>query len=209
MLRAAEIDSILAESLPENVWAMYCDGKFGETLARFVELLVRWNRIVSLTSARSPEEMVRRHVADSLCCAAALPKCESVLDLGSGAGFPGIPVQLMRPEMRVTLAEAHRRKAAFLREVVRELRLATEVFAGRAQELPERSFGCVCLRAVDPMKQALETASVLASECVCVVGSASMWETYSAGLVGWEVCGVEGRVPGRGESVVYRYRRSA
>lgn len=184
---AADVNGILAEVLPAEVWALYAGDDLGERLARHLELLMRWNRAVSLTSVRTPEEMVRRHVAESLCCAAALPGCGSVLDLGSGAGFPGIPVQLARPELQVTLAESHGKKAAFLREVIRELGLRAEVFAGRAQELPAGGFGCVCLRAVDPMEQALGTAAVLAKECVCVVGSASLEEEYAAELPGWKL----------------------
>lgn len=208
MLGATEVGHILAATLPENVWTMYREGGLGSQIARFLELLVRWNEVVSLTSVRSPEEMVRRHFAESLCCAAVLPRCESMLDLGSGAGFPGIPVQLMRPGMRVTLAESNGKKAAFLREVVRELGLETEVFTGRAQDLPERSFACVCLRAVDPMTQALEAASMLAVGNVCVVGSPSMKERYGAGLVGWKLCGADSCLSGGAGSVVYRYMRT-
>jgi 16S rRNA (guanine527-N7)-methyltransferase len=84
----------------------------------------------------------------------------TVLDLGSGAGFPGLPIQLLLPEVRVTLAESQNKKASFLREVVRTLGLRqTEVWAGRAEDLPaEQRFEAVTLRAVDRMEVALEVA---------------------------------------------------
>lgn len=206
MLDASEIDKILYTVLPENVWEHYRDREIAKSLTRYLSLLVTWNRVINLTSLRTSEDIVRRHLAESLCCATALPRCDSVLDLGSGAGFPGIPIQLMLPEMRVTLAESHAKKAAFLREVVRELALPTRVFVGRAQALPQRGFACVCLRAVDPMAQALEAASVLAAECVCIVGSTPMRQTYGVGLGGW-VLGESGPCLGEGGSQIYLFRR--
>jgi 16S rRNA (guanine527-N7)-methyltransferase len=83
-----------------------------------------------------------------------------VLDLGSGAGFPGLPIQLLLPELRVTLAESQNKKASFLREAVRTLGLANaEVWAGRAEEMAAgRSYEVVTLRAVDNMPAALAAA---------------------------------------------------
>ena len=206
-MTAGEVDAILRDQVPEPVWEMYRDRSMTESLVRYIALLSKWNRVVNLTSVRTPEEMVRRHIAESLCCAVALPRCVSVLDLGSGAGFPGIPVQLMRPEVTVTLAESHGRKAAFLREVVRELGLRTEVFAGRAQDLAARSFEGVCLRAVDPIEQALAAASELASDYVCVVGSKSMDDEYRAGLLGWDLWSVRWCLAEEGSSI-FVYGRS-
>ena len=203
MVGAAEVDEVLEACLPTKVWEQYRERGLGTVLARYVELLERWNRVVGLTAVRDGREMVRRHVGEGLCCAVTLPACGTLLDLGSGAGLPGVPVQLMRPELEVTLAEAQGRKAAFLREVVRELGLPARVHGGRAQELQKRSFECVCLRAVDPMGQALDAASELASRCVCVLGSPAMAETYGARLDGWELRD-EASTVGSG-STVYLY----
>lgn len=158
-MTATEMDALLESTLPAGVWDELRSERLLVSLDRYMELLSKWGRVVSLTSVRSEEDVVRRHFAESLLCGWALGEMDSVLDLGSGAGFPGVPVQLVRPAARVCLAEAHARKAAFLREVVRELDLPTRVFAGRAQELEGETFGCVCLRAVDPMAQALRTAA--------------------------------------------------
>src|SRR5579875_3508624 len=91
-------------------------------LAGFLALLLRWNDRVNLTSLRNAEEMVQRHIADSVFCARDLPQgLKTLLDFGSGGGFPGIPIALLRTELSVTLAESQSRKSAFLREAVRSL----------------------------------------------------------------------------------------
>ena len=130
-------------------------------LSGYLDLLVRWNASTNLTAIRSPEEMVRRHFGESLFAAShmgdSLPA--TLLDLGSGAGFPGIPIALLHPEIAVTLAESQNKKATFLREVCRTLALPNVgVWAGRAEDLP-RTFDTVALRAVDDMKAALAAAA--------------------------------------------------
>jgi 16S rRNA (guanine527-N7)-methyltransferase len=142
-------------------------------LAIYLELILKWNERINLTAIRKPEEIVRRHFAESLFLGWHIGACHSLLDLGSGAGFPGIPVQLMRPDVHVTLAESQGKKAAFLREVVRELRLQTEVWAGRVESMPEeRRFDVVALRAVDDMEAAVREAGVRASQRVLILASA-------------------------------------
>jgi 16S rRNA (guanine527-N7)-methyltransferase len=127
----------------------------------FLALLLRWNARMNLTAIRDPKEILRRHFVESIACAQALPAgIATLLDFGSGAGFPGIPIALCRPEVTVTLAESQSKKAAFLNEVVRNLNLNTKVFAGRAEGLGEQ-FDCVALRAVDRMEQAVASASDL------------------------------------------------
>ena len=83
-----------------------------------------------------------------------------MLDVGSGAGFPGIPIALCRPEIAVTLAESQGKKTAFLQEAVRVLGVAAKVHCGRAEALTTQ-FDCVTLRAVDKMPQAVEAAGKL------------------------------------------------
>ena len=86
------------------------------------ETLVRWNRSLNLTSISGLEEAVERHYCESLFLAASLPPGPlRIADIGSGAGFPGFPVAVVRPECSVTLVESHQRKAVFLREVSRAL----------------------------------------------------------------------------------------
>jgi 16S rRNA (guanine527-N7)-methyltransferase len=135
-------------------------------LTVYLDLLIRWNARTNLTAIRQPEEMVRRHFGESLFAANHLgePPPDTLLDLGSGAGFPGLPIALAHPEIAVTLAESQNKKASFLREVVRTLALKNvEVWAGRAEALPaDRRFHTVTLRAVDDMAAALKAADPLA-----------------------------------------------
>lgn len=184
---AAAIDAEMLRSLPAEAGEWYRAANISAKLAVYLELLVRWNGVVSLTSVSTPEAMVRRHFAESVFAAHQLPRCETLLDLGSGAGFPGIPMQLVLPALDVTLVEAQARKAAFLREVVRELGLPTTVVAGRSQLLGDASFDCVCLRAVDPMVEALGEAARLARSGVVVLGSRVKEGEYRSGLSGWEM----------------------
>lgn len=91
-------------------------------LLAYLELLAHWNRAYNLTAVRDPAEMVSRHLLDSL---AALPFLHgrTLADLGSGAGLPGIPLAIARPDLVVTLIESNGKKARFLREAVRALPL--------------------------------------------------------------------------------------
>jgi 16S rRNA (guanine527-N7)-methyltransferase len=124
-------------------------------------LFVRWSARVNLTSIRDEEGILSRHFVESIACARALPDgISTLLDFGSGGGFPGIPIALCRPEIAVTLAESQGKKAAFLQEAVRVLGLSAKVHAQRA-ELLETRFDCVTLRAVDRMPEAVEAAAQL------------------------------------------------
>lgn len=108
---------------------------------------MRWNRVLNLTTIRELPEIVARHYCESLFLGAHLPaEPVSVLDVGSGAGFPGIPMAVLRPDCSFTLAESHQRKAVFLREATREYG-NVRVAARRAEEIPER-FDWIVSRAV-------------------------------------------------------------
>ena len=102
------------------------------------ETLVRWNRSLNLTSISGLEEAVERHYCESLFLAASLPPGPlRIADIGSGAGFPGFPVAVVRPDCSVTLVESHQRKAVFLREVSRALP-NIRVLSKRAEALGEQ-----------------------------------------------------------------------
>jgi 16S rRNA (guanine527-N7)-methyltransferase len=92
-------------------------------LERYLDLLEKWNRVYNLTAIRNRSRMVTHHMLDSL---AVLPHLHGprVLDVGSGAGLPGIPIAIASPALRVTLLEANHKKSAFLTQAVGELRLA-------------------------------------------------------------------------------------
>ena len=138
-------------------------GPVADRFEAYLSLIVRWNARTSLTAIRNEDQIIARHFLESIACAAAVPgSVRTLLDFGSGAGFPGIPIALCRPEISVTLAESQNKKAAFLREAVRTLELATRVHGGRAEDLAT-SFDCVILRAVDKMNAAIASAAHLVS----------------------------------------------
>ena len=143
-------------------------------LAVYLDLILKWNSKLNLTAIRTPEEIVRRHFGESLFAGIHLGECSTLLDFGSGAGFPGLPVQILRPDVTVTLAESQGKKAAFLREAVRTLGLATEVYAGRVEAMPaKRRFDTVALRAVDNMEAAVVEAGRRAAKRVLILGTAT------------------------------------
>ena len=120
-----------------------------EQLEGHYNSLTRWNDRLNLTRIRDLEESVRFHYCESLFCARFLPPgAHRIADIGSGAGFPGIPIAILRPECEVTLVESHQRKAVFLREAARELK-NVRVISRRADDLQD-IFDWVVSRAVAP-----------------------------------------------------------
>lgn len=136
----------------------------GATASRFesyISLFLRWNKRLNLSSVRNEEGILSRHLVESIAVASTLPQgIGTLLDFGSGAGVPGIPIALCRPEIAVTLAEARGKKAAFLKETARELGIDVKVHAQRAETLSE-VFDCVVMRAVDKMPKAVAAAAGL------------------------------------------------
>jgi 16S rRNA (guanine527-N7)-methyltransferase len=106
----------------------------------YINILIRWNARINLTAVRAPEEIVTRHFGESLFAARHLfPDASGnqsrVVDVGAGAGFPGLPIKIWTPAIRLTLIESNHKKASFLREVIRRLALTdTDVFHGRAEQ---------------------------------------------------------------------------
>jgi 16S rRNA (guanine527-N7)-methyltransferase len=152
---ATQIRSAFAEAgineLPPNAYDQF------ET---YLELLLRWNLRMNLTAVREPEAIIRRHFVECAFAAQHLPRdITTLLDYGSGAGLPGIPIAICRPEIRVTMAEAQGKKSAFLSEALRVIRLAGEVFSGRVETMPAQLvFDAVAMRAVEKLALALPVA---------------------------------------------------
>ncbi len=128
----------------------------------YLSLFVRWNKKLNLSSVRGEEGIISRHFVESIAVAQSLPsEIATLLDFGSGAGLPGIPIALCRPSITVTLAESQMKKAAFLQEAVRVLGITAKVHADRAETLGEvrnQVFDCVVLRAVEKMPKAIAAA---------------------------------------------------
>ncbi|HWZ43147.1 MAG TPA: 16S rRNA (guanine(527)-N(7))-methyltransferase RsmG [Candidatus Saccharimonadales bacterium] len=127
----------------------------------YLKLLLKWNAKMNLTSVRDPVEIMRRHFGESFFAAAHLSgpaDSLTAIDLGSGAGFPGIPLALFSAEAQVTLIEANGRKSAFLNEVIRALELNNaRVFNGRAEVFSGKA-NLVIMRAVEKFDLAVGLA---------------------------------------------------
>jgi 16S rRNA (guanine527-N7)-methyltransferase len=120
-----------------------------DRLAALAELVARWTRRIDLTGHGTPEEAVRRLILDALALARAAPPFESLADLGSGAGFPGLPIAIRYPDRRVTLIESRERRHHFQRAAARELGLANvDPLRGRAEELEPRPHAAVVAQAL-------------------------------------------------------------
>src|SRR5258708_39356688 len=120
-----------------------------DQLERHYNSLTRWNQRLNLTRIRDLEESVKFHYCESLFLGRSLPSgIHRIVDVGSGGGFPGLPVAILRPECQITLIESHQRKSVFLREACRELQ-NVRVVPKRAEEIDE-SFDWLISRAVSP-----------------------------------------------------------
>jgi 16S rRNA (guanine527-N7)-methyltransferase len=131
-------------------------------LARFLELLVQWNRVYNLTGIRDPVELLERHLVESLALAPLL-RGDSVADIGTGAGLPGLPLAIVCRDRRFTLIESRRKRVNFLRHVAATLELGNVTVAhSRAEHLPcPAPFATVLARAVAPPDELLAIARPL------------------------------------------------
>jgi 16S rRNA (guanine527-N7)-methyltransferase len=162
-----------------------------QSISTYIDILLHWNARINLTAIRNEEEIVTRHFGESLFAARHLfpspssaysvpsavkgvdvdfdlaearsPKAEARLaDLGSGAGFPGVPIKLWAPNIALTLIESNQKKATFLRELSRVLTLTDiNIQNTRAETLPPSTFDVVTLRAVERLSQVLPVAAAL------------------------------------------------
>ena len=158
------------------------------------ELLVRWNRRLNLTGVRDPRQSLRRHFAESLYLTKVVSLGPGLLyDVGSGAGFPGLPLKAAHPELRVVLVESVQKKAAFLKEVVRAADLqGVRVEAARAEELarrPDRELGhWLTMRAVgrlDRLLPLLRQLLVPQGQVALFLGAADAERASKVGGFAW------------------------
>ena len=166
---------------------------------RYLQLFLQWNKVHRLTAYRRPEEIVCRLLLDSLLFLKILPpKALKLLDFGSGAGIPGIPLKIVAPQFDLTLVEARRRRSSFLATALRELDLGNvRLIRGRAEhllsEMPElrETFDAVVLRAVGPLEAILPTAlSFLKPGKVCIASGPPAGKTirvvFEGALAHWQ-----------------------
>ena len=176
-----------------------------QSISTYIDILVRWNARINLTSIRDPEEIATRHFGESLFAACHLfPSPSSVpalseastpsvakdfarprvADLGSGAGLPGLPIKLWAPHIALTLIESNQKKATFLREVIRTLILTdVNVHSDRAETLATQStFDLVTLRAVERFADVLPIAARLvapAGRLALLIGTSQLHQAQT------------------------------
>jgi len=172
-----------------------------QSISTYIDILARWNARINLTAIRDPDQIVIRHFGESLFAARHLfpgslyggtPERSSAsqggqasaADVGSGAGFPGLPVKLWAPHISLTLIESNQKKATFLREVARALALADiNITTNRAEALASGTFDLVMLRAVESFAAILPVAARLvapAGRLALLVGMSQLDPARSA-----------------------------
>lgn len=171
------IAELLAPFLPVSLLT----GKQITAIQTYLDLLLKWNAKMNLTAIRDPEEIITRHFGESFFAAHQLfPSSDSnqtAIDIGSGAGFPGVPIKLWAESLDLTLIESNHRKATFLREVVRTLKLkSVAVLTERAEQIFMKA-DLVTLRAVESFERILPiTLSLTKSKgrIAMLIGSAQV-----------------------------------
>jgi len=154
-----------------------------ETLEHHYELLLLWNKRISLTSVRGAKDFVIRHYCESLALGTHLPdRSTSVVDIGSGAGFPGLPMGALRPDCQFTLVESNGKKAVFLREATRNLP-NVRIAAQRAESLQSR-FDWVVSRAIH-WKKLLPLLSRLGDYVGLLIGESDAEELRRTPGIQW------------------------
>jgi len=160
-------------------------------IQQYTRILLAWNEKINLTSIRDPLEILNRHFCECMYAASTAPVEHGRLaDVGSGAGFPGLPLKIIRPELQVFLIESNVKKATFLAEVIRDLGLAgARVLVSRYEELAEEvaPLDFVCSRALGEFGPFLEWAhseKVAAKQVILWIGARDLPEIQK--IQSWE-----------------------
>lgn len=151
-----------------------------EAYLRYTRLLLHWNQKINLTRITAPKELLAKHLLDSILPARWLPSQGPALDIGSGAGFPGIPLQIFLPELKFVLLEGLRKKASFLKVSLAELKLSNAQAAeARWQDFarsgifgPASGFQLITMRALKPTKPLMAT---IADTLLAAGGRFAFW----------------------------------
>lgn len=161
-------------------------------IQRYIQMLLTWNDKVNLTAIRDPLEILYRHFCESMFGAISVPiETGRLADVGSGGGFPGLPLKILRPGLRVSLVESNLKKATFLAEVIRELGLTdAQVIVRRYEELGEEiaPLDFVCSRALGEYPSFLKWAhseQIGAKEVILWVGARDLSEIQKIDTWKW------------------------
>ena len=198
-------DAALRAELDAGLDALGLPRAHAAPLLAYLALLARWNRTYNLTAIREPRAMVGKHLLDSLAMHASVDAIAAaggrLADLGTGAGLPGIPLAIVKPQLQVTLVEANGKKARFLREAVRTLALGNaRVAESRIEALrPPELFDAITARALATLPLILELGGHLLKpdgRLLAMKGTRPE-EEIAALPAGWRLQGIDSlRVPG-------------
>ncbi|MGQ0502944.1 MAG: 16S rRNA (guanine(527)-N(7))-methyltransferase RsmG [Panacagrimonas sp.] len=167
MKKAAEVDTGPAALLATGLGALGLSSTLAPALLAYLAELVKWNAAYNLTAVRNPSDMVVRHLLDSLavhaCASGRLREDARILDVGSGAGLPGIPLAIACPRWQVTVLDSNGKKARFLRHAVRALQLAnvTVVEARVEHHRADPPFDAIFSRALSALGEFTRTSDHL------------------------------------------------
>lgn len=155
-----------------------------ERLALYLETMRRWNRVFNLTAIRDPEEMVTRHILDSLAILSHLP-AGSLIDVGSGAGLPGIPLALVDPARPITLLDRSHKRIDFLTEVAARLALPNvALVCERVEDFrPEERYAVVVARAFASLEDIAKVTDHLLSQAGVIVAMKGVFPTEELAAV--------------------------
>ena len=123
----------------------------------YMNILIEWNKVMNLTNITEPEEIIQKHFVDSLTILKNIKENDSIIDVGTGAGFPGMPIKIAFPETRITLLDSLNKRIKFLEEVINKLELKNiETIHGRAEEVAHNKkyrekYDIAIARAVAPL----------------------------------------------------------
>ncbi|HWR36524.1 MAG TPA: 16S rRNA (guanine(527)-N(7))-methyltransferase RsmG [Clostridia bacterium] len=164
-----------------------------ENISTYVNILMKWNARMNLTAVRTRDEMISRHFGESLFAARHLLSADSrcsVIDVGSGAGFPGLVLKIFAPGLSLMLVESQNKKATFLKEIVRQLSLSdVEVLNVRAEKVGLRA-ELVTFRAVEKFESIAPTAARLVSpggRLAMLIGSAQVQAAHQFVPGAWQL----------------------
>lgn len=123
----------------------------------YMNILIEWNKVMNLTNITEPEGIIQKHFVDSLTVLKSIKENDSIIDVGTGAGFPGIPIKIAFPETKITLLDSLNKRIKFLEEVINKLELKNiETIHGRAEEVAHNKkyrekYDIAIARAVAPL----------------------------------------------------------
>ena len=151
-----------------------------EQFYNYMNLLIEWNKTMNLTSIVDPNEIIIKHFIDSLTILESIEKNDTIIDVGTGAGFPGVPIKIAYPETKIVLLDSLNKRITFLNEIINKLELENiQTVHGRAEDFGRdinyrEKYDIAIARAVAPLNILLEYLSPFArinGRCICMKGS--------------------------------------